>query len=196
MDGNLMTVSDSEDKPAMRYYCTYFDRHYLSRGLALLESLRQHEASDFTLFVVCMDEMTRIMLAQLAIPEVHLIPLHEIEQRDEALLSTKRSRSLVEYYWTMTPTIILRILERNRRIALLTYLDADLFFFSSPQPLFEELGQNSILIHEHRFSPSQAHLGTHNGRFNVGLLIFRRDAHGLQALGWWRERCLEWCFAR
>jgi len=179
-----------------RYYCTYFDRHYLSRGLALLESLRQHETSRFTLFIVCMDEITRVILAQLAIPEVHLIPLHEIEQRDEALLSTQRSRSLVEYYWTMTPTIILRILERDRRIDLLTYLDADLFFFSSPQPLFDELGQNSILIHEHRFSPSQTHLGSHNGRFNVGLLSFRRDEHGLQALRWWRERCLEWCFAR
>jgi FkbM family methyltransferase len=180
----------------MRYYCTYFDRQYLTRGLALLESIRRHETSRFTLFVVCMDEMTRIILAQLAIPEIFLIPLHEIEQRDEALLKTKRSRSLVEYYWTMTPTIILRILERDRRIDLLTYLDADLFFFSSPQPIFEELGQNSILIHEHRFSPSQAHLGPHNGRFNVGLLSFRRDPQGLQALRWWRERCLEWCYAR
>ena len=180
----------------MRYYCTYFDRQYLSRGLALLESLRQHETSRFTLFVVCMDEITRVILAQLALPEIHLIPLHEIEQRDEVLLKTKRSRSLVEYYWTMTPTIILRILERDRSVDLLTYLDADLFFFSSPQPLFEELGQNSILIHEHRFSPSQAHLGSHNGRFNVGLLSFRRDPQGLQALRWWRERCLEWCFAR
>jgi len=179
-----------------RYYCTYFDRHYLTRGLALLESLRQHEASRFTLFVVCMDEITRLILAQLAIPEIHLIPLHEIEHRDEVLLSTKRSRSLVEYYWTMTPTIILRILERNRQVDLLTYLDADLFFFSSPQPIFDEIGQSSILIHEHRFSPSQAHLAPHNGRFNVGLLSFRRDPQGIQALRWWRARCLEWCFAR
>ncbi|RPH76264.1 MAG: glycosyl transferase, partial [Nitrospiraceae bacterium] len=177
----------------MRYYCTYFDRQYLNRGLALLESIRRHETSRFTLFVVCMDEMTRVILTQLAIPEIHLIPLHDIEQRDEALLKTKRSRSLVEYYWTMTPTIILRILERDRRIDLLTYLDADLFFFSSPEPLFGELGKNSILIHEHRFSPSQAHLAPHNGRFNVGLLSFRRDTRGLQALRWWRERCLEWC---
>ena len=180
----------------MRYYCTYFDGHYLNRGLALLESLRQHETSRFTLFVVCMDEITRVVLTQLAIPEISLVPLHEIERRDEVLLSTKQSRSLVEYYWTMTPTILLRILERHREIDLLTYLDADLFFFSSPQPLFEELGQNSILIHEHRYSPTQAHLSTHNGRFNVGLLSFRRDSRGFQALRWWRERCLEWCFAR
>ena len=180
----------------MRYYCTYFDRHYLTRGLALLDSLRQHETSRFTLIVVCMDELTRTILTQLAIPELHLIPLHEIEHRDEALLSTKRSRSLVEYYWTMTPTIILRILERDRAIDLLTYLDADLFFFSSPQPIFDELGQNSILIHEHRFSKRQAHLAPHNGRFNVGLLSFRRDSRGLHVLRWWRERCLEWCFTR
>ena len=180
----------------MRYYCTYFDRHYLTRGLALLTSLRRHESSPYTLFVVCMDEITRAVLARLAIPGVRLIPLHEIERRDEALLAAKCSRSLVEYYWTMTPTIILRILERHREVDLLTYLDADLFFFSSPQPIFEELGRNSILIHEHRFSSCQAHLGAHNGRFNVGLLSFRRDARGLQALRWWRARCLEWCFAK
>ena len=123
----------------MRYYCTYFDRHYLSRGLALFESLQRHETAPFTLFVVCMDEITRAVLAELALPGMRLIPLHEIERRDEALLATRRSRSLVEYYWTMTPTIILRVLERHREIDLLTYLDADLFFFAPPQPIFEEL---------------------------------------------------------
>ena len=180
----------------MRYYCTYFDRNYLSRGLALVESLRHHESSPFVLFVVCMDEVTRAVLSQLAVPEIRPIPLHEIERRDTALLETREARSLVEYYWTMTPTIILRILERHPKIDLLTYLDADLFFFSSPQPIFDELGRDSILIHEHRFSPSQAELGRHNGRFNVGLLCFRRDRNSMDALRWWRARCLEWCFAR
>ncbi len=180
----------------MRYYCTYFDRHYLNRGLALVESLRRHETAPFRLFVVCMDEMTRAALDQLAVPEIRSVPLHEIEWRDARLLKTKEARSLVEYYWTMTPTIILRILERHPEIDLLTYLDADLWFFSPAQPIFDELGRHSILIHEHRFSPSQAELGRHNGRFNVGLLCFRRDRNGMEALRWWRARCLEWCFAR
>ena len=179
-----------------RYYCTYFDRHYLIKGLALIDSLRRHSDVDFRLFVVCTDELTRLLLKKLAIPQVITIPLHQLERGDRALLATKQTRSLVEYYWTLTPTVILRILEQHSNIDILTYLDADLFFFSSSGPLFEELGQNSILIHEHRFSPSQAHLGPHNGRFNVGLLSFRRDAQALQALRWWRERCLEWCYAR
>jgi GT2 family glycosyltransferase/Flp pilus assembly protein TadD/predicted O-methyltransferase YrrM len=179
-----------------RYYCTYFDRQYLLKGLALIDSLQRHSGDDFTLFVVCADELTRLLLTKLAIPHVITIPLHQLERGDSALLATKQARSLVEYYWTLTPTVILRILEQHPDIDILTYLDADLYFFSSPAPIFEELGPRSILIHGHRFSPAQAHLGADNGKYNVGLLSFRRDVLGMDALRWWRERCLEWCYAR
>src|SRR5207244_8164736 len=30
----------------------------------------------------------------------------------------------------------------------------------------------------------------------VGWVSFRRDAHALACLHWWRERCLEWCYDR
>ncbi|MFO0698012.1 MAG: glycosyltransferase [Nitrospira sp.] len=179
-----------------RHYCTYFDRKYLTRGLALIESLRRTETSDWSIFVVCMDEMTHAVLQVLALPNVQLIPLHEIEMRDRELLAVKPTRSLVEYYWTLTPTVMLRILERNRSVEVLTYVDADLMFFSSPQPIFDELGARSILIHEHRFSPAQTYLATHNGKYNVGLLSFNRTPVTFEALRWWRARCVEWCFAR
>lgn len=179
-----------------RYYCTYFDRKYLTRGLALIESLRRTEVSNWEIFVLCMDEMTRVVLRGLALPNVRLIPLHEIEARDKELLAVKPARTTVEYYWTMTPTVILRILERNPAVKQLTYLDADLLFFSSPQAMFDELGDRSILIHEHRFSPAQAQLGEGNGKYNVGLLSFNRTPTSFEALRWWRARCLEWCFAR
>jgi FkbM family methyltransferase len=168
----------------------------LARGLALIESMQRVETAACTIFVVCMDEMTHIVLRRLALPNVRPVPLHDVESHDEELLAAKPTRSLVEYYWTLTPTVVLRILERHPEIDQLTYLDADLLFFSSPQPLFDELSEASILIHEHRFSDRQKALATHSGRFNVGLMTFRRDAHGLAALRWWRMRCLEWCFAR
>lgn len=178
-----------------RYYCTYFDRNYLVKAIALIESLNKHEKNEFQLFVVCLDEITRLILEKINLPNVITIPLHEIEQGDASLIATKQDRSLAEYYWTMTPTIILRILERNPEITVLTYLDADLLLFSSPDPIFEELGYNAVLIHEHRFSPSLAYLEV-NGKYNVGLLSFRRNANGLKALNWWRERCIEWCYLR
>ncbi len=176
-----------------RYYCTYFDRNYLVKGLALIESLNEHENQDYELFVVCMDEITRALLTRLELPHVTTIPMHLIEQGDSTLLAAKHNRSLVEYYWTTTPTIILKILEDNPNIDTLTYLDADLFFFSSPDPIFEEFGNNAVLIHEHRFSPTLMHLEQF-GKYNVGLLSFRNDSKGLEALKWWRERCIEWCF--
>lgn len=179
-----------------RHYCTYFDRNYLAKGLALVESLRRHEVEGFTLHVVCLDEITRTLLKRLALPDVVTVPVHELERDDEALRTAKSNRSLTEYYWTLTPTVVLRILERNPAIELLTYLDADLYFYGNSQPIFDELGGRAILIHEHRFSPAQRHLATHNGLYNVGWLSFRRNATGRAALEWWRARCLEWCHAR
>jgi len=179
-----------------KYYCTYFDRNYVYKALALIDSLRQHEEDDFEFFAICMDEISRLILEKLALPHVIPIPFHMIEERDDALLATKKDRTLVEYYWTTTPINILWLLENYPHIDVLTYLDADLYFYSSPAPIFEELGDQSILIHEHRFSPSMAYLAANNGRYNVGLLCFRNDEVGLKALRWWRERTIEWCYLR
>jgi len=179
-----------------RYFCTYFDRNYLYKAMALIESLTAHAEADFHLFIVCLDEITRTLLKRMQLPNISLIPLHEIEARDLPLLTARGNRSLVEYYWTLTPTVILRLLERNPEVDILTYLDADLYFFSSPEPIFEELGTGSVLVHEHRFTPEFEKKFLVNGRFNVGLLCFKRDSRGLQVLQWWRDRCNEWCYAR
>ncbi len=179
-----------------RYYCTYFDRNYLIKALALIESLNRLERDPFTLYAVCLDEISRVLLTKLAPPNVVAVPLHEIEQGDEELTVARRNRSLVEYYWTLTPTVILTLLQRYPESETITYLDADLYFFSSPTPIFDEFGDHSILIHGHRFSPALAHLEEGNGTFNVGLLCFRNDHNGLEALSWWRDRCNEWCYHR
>lgn len=179
----------------MRYYCTYFDKNYLIRALALIDSLNTHERQPFTLFAVCLDELTRTVLTTMALPNVVPLPLHEFEAGDEDLRSARKNRDLVEYFWTLTPTIILRLLERNRQIDLITYLDSDLYFFSSPDPIFSELGENSVLIHEHRFHEAFKPAIIY-GRFNVGLLSFRNNHDGLTVLHWWRERCIEWCYSR
>lgn len=178
----------------MRYFCTYFDRNYLVKGLALIGSLSRAYGDGVRIYVVCMDEFTRIMLSDLNLPQVVTIPLHSIEQGDEQLLNSRHDRSTVEYLWTATPTIILRVLERHPEVDLLTYVDADMFVYGSLEPLFAELGDASVMIHEHRFPKVLAHLETF-GLFNVGLLVFRRDERGFAVLEWWRERCLEWCKA-
>lgn len=179
-----------------RYYCTYFDRNYLSRAVALIESLNRHETERFCLFAVCLDELSRLLLDQLQLPNVVTVALHEIERGNAALLAAKQNRSTVEYYWTLTPVIINWILKEHPQIEVLTYLDSDLFFFASPDAIFAELADDSVLIHEHRFSPSLRHLEPTSGTYNVGLLCFRNDRYGRAVLQWWQDRCIAWCYNR
>ncbi|MCS7039631.1 MAG: hypothetical protein NZP34_08510 [Caldilineales bacterium] len=176
-------------------FCTYFDRHYLTRGLALYESLRRHCARPFTLWILCFDDETYAVLSRLNLPSVRLIAQAEFEAGDDALAAVKTARSRVEYYWTCTPSLPLYVLAHNPEVNLITYLDADLYFYGDPAPIYDELSDGSILIVEHRYAPEYVSLAATSGIYNVGWMSFRRDVRGLACLSWWRERCLEWCYA-
>jgi hypothetical protein len=142
--------------------------------------------------VLCLDEETRQILARLQLKHVNLIPLAELEQADPALRGVKAERLPLEYYWTCGPAFLVHLFQRDVRITMLTYLDADLFFFDDPAAIYAQLGAKSILIIEQRMPPEQKR----SGRYNVGLLIFRRTEIALACLSRWRQQCLEWCFDR
>jgi hypothetical protein len=176
------------------HFCTYFDRRYLPNALALVDSLRRH-CPGFRLFALCMDDASYTILQALAIAEVMPISLAEFERGDEALAEAKRGRSMIEYYFTCTPSLPLFVLRHEPAVETITYLDADLFFFSDPAPLFEEIASRAVAIIPHRFPPANTRFERY-GIFNVGWLTFRRSEAALACLSWWRERCLEWCFDR
>jgi hypothetical protein len=173
-------------------FCTLFDRNYLFKGLTLYHSLVAH-ASDFHLWILCMDEVTFRILNELALDRISLIRLSEFE--DEALRKVKSTRTVAEYCWTCTPCLAFYVLAQNPALTTIAYLDADLFFYGNPAPIYEEFGDRSVMIIEHRFPDDLKHLEV-NGIYNVGMVIFRNDRSGNECLRWWRDRCLEWCFYR
>ncbi len=175
-----------------RFFCTLFDRNYLLKGVAMLRSLAQH-CPDAHVHVLCMDAQTQAILTRLALPHVTCIPLAALE--DDALLAAKKDRGLVEYCWTLSPCLPWYVLQSNAHIDFITYIDADLLFFSPLQPLFDEIGAQSIAIIEHRFTPRLRHLDV-NGRFCVQWVGFRRDEEGMACLARWRDQCIEWCYYR
>jgi hypothetical protein len=76
-----------------------------------------------------------------------------------------------------------------------TYLDSDLFFFASPDPIYAEMKDAAFGIIPHRFTER---LASHRrfGIYNVGWVSVRQCDQGIAALRWWRERCIEWCYDR
>ena len=178
----------------MKHFCTYFDSTYALRGLTLYRSMERH-CGEFTLWVLCCDEATFALVQSLDCSNLRPVRLSEVEAFEPRLASVKSDRSRAEYLWTLSPIWPLFLLETYPQIELICYLDADLFFFSSDAPIWDEFGEDSILVIEHRFSPRRQR-GLVNGRFNVGMVAYRRDENGLQCLNWYGERCLEWCFDR
>ena len=176
----------------MRYFCTYFDSNYLARGLALYRSLAAH-AGEFELVVLCLDEKTETVLRGKALPQVRLLPVAELIGRSPRLAACQADRNKLEFYFTCAPWLMLQVLPTLPAGEILNYVDADLFFFSSPEPIFAEIGAASIAITPHRFPAVLAHLERY-GKFNVGWVSLRHDATGLACAADWAEKCATWCF--
>lgn len=171
-------------------FCTLFDSNYLARGLVLHESL-QRTCSSYHLYVVAFDDQSFNYLKQAALP--NLTPVHVSTFEDSELLKVKPTRSIAEYCWTCTSSIILYCIN-TYKLPSCTYLDADMVFYQDPQVLFNELGNKSVIITEHRYSRAYD-LASLRGIYCVQFMYFKNDENGITALKWWRERCLEWCYA-
>jgi hypothetical protein len=178
----------------MRHFCTYFDSNYLLRGLTLYRSLVATDCA-FQLHVIALDEATASILKGINLPNLEVVPLTELEAWAPALTQAKSNRRIIEYYFTLTPQLPLFFFDRHPQLDLITYVDADLYFYASPEPLFAEMDGRSILITPHRYP---AHLKEQEvyGLFNVQYQCFRRDVAGLACLQRWRDQCLEWCYDR
>jgi hypothetical protein len=162
--------------------------------MALYESLRQH-CSSFTLWVLCLDQITKHRLREQRLPQLVLISLSELERATPGLAEARANRSKAEYYFTCSPALPLHILNSHAEIDIITYLDSDLFFYSNPECLFQQLGEGSVGLIRHR--PAEGLEETEQyGIFNVSWISFRNDREGIACLHWWRERCLEWCYRR
>ena len=177
----------------VKHFCTYFDHNYISKGIALYISLIDH-CNEFTLWVLPLSEKCFDIMRHYNLKNISLISLQDLEKVDPELLKAKNNRSLIEYYYTLTPSLPLFILNKNKNIDLITHLDSDLYFFSSVEPIFEEIKNSSIAIMEHRFTNESLHLK--NGVYNVSWISYRRDSNGMKCLEWYRDRCNEWCYQK
>lgn len=177
----------------MNYYCTLFDSNYLTRGLALYQSLvNVHE--DFHLFIFPFDNLARDILREFDLPRVTIVPLKDFESPE--LLAVKPTRTPGEYCWTCTAASILFTLE-NFDIPEVTYLDSDLFFFDKPSIILDEFHRSGkdVMITRHNYTSEYDQTAT-SGVYCVQFMTFKANANALKILRWWKDRCVEWCYAR
>lgn len=172
----------------MSAYCTFFDGRYMPQGLALWNSLRRHEPAA-RLWVLTLDEEADAVLRAMAPPGMSLVSLAELLAADQPLAAIQAGRVRPEFIFALKPCLCRHVLRQHPGIGVLTYLDADLYFFSDPGAIRRELGEGCVFMVPHRYPPWHDDSARY-GRFNAGLLAFRDDVHGRACLDRWREQCL------
>jgi hypothetical protein len=181
-----------------RKFITYFDQHYLAKGLAMLRSLLRTNP-DSEIYVVCCDERTQV--AVMGEDKNHVIPisLRTIENKSEnkkALTEAKSNRTWVEYLWTLTPFVLLYAIDTLKVYPKhsFAYVDADLYFFNSLDPLYGEVEGRNLAVIPHRWTPKYEERLKPNGIYNVSWVFVRNCYQSVEFLLDWKSLCLNWCY--
>ncbi|MAZ44466.1 MAG: glycosyl transferase [Legionellales bacterium] len=173
-------------------FCTLFDSAYLSRGLALFESLEAKMEQDFRLYVLAMDDYTYRFLNRLCISNLIPVALETIEDRQMKSIKPMRSRG--EYCWTCTSCFVHFLLD-TFNLPQVIYCDADIYFFGSPEPVLADGWDASVMMTPHFYSP-EYDKSRSLGKYNVQFLPFKNDNWGKKTASWWKDACIDWCYDR
>ncbi len=177
-------------------FCTLFDSFYLDKGIALYRSL-ERVAGDFKLYIYAFDQKAYDVLTDLNFEKAVILSERDLAKAYPILEKLKTERSKAEYSWTCTPITIEYILDTFHEDNC-TYIDADLYFFSDPKVLEDEIREKgaNVVITPHRFTNSlkDRRLLNRSGKYCVEFNYFDNTENSKEALAWWRDKCFEWCF--
>src|SRR5688572_27061173 len=139
----MVRVGTGTNNKMTLHFCTLFNTFYLTRGVALYQSLVAQKI-DFTLHVFCFDDFTFQYFSAKKYPHVVPVALSDLEQRYPKLLATKSQRSASEYCWT-SASFTLRYCLEQLKLPHCTYLDADMYFYENPELIIREKGNASVI---------------------------------------------------
>lgn len=181
------------DKKKVKYaICTLFDSNYIDKGLVLYDSLEKN-ASNYTLYVLAMNEKCYEILTDMNNKHLVVIKLSDFENED--LLRVKPTRSIGEYCWTCGSSLIKYIFDTYTP-DYCSYVDADMAFYDDPFKLVEELESKnaSVSIVGHRYDWFVRETMCRKvGEFCVECNTFKNDAKGLNLLDIWISQCVNYC---
>lgn len=175
----------------MLNFVTLFNSGYLTRGLVLYQSLEK-QCANFHLYIVAFDTATFDYFKNN--PQKHLTVISLEQFEDDELKRVKPTRSVAEYCWTCTASTILYCIT-NFKLSNCTYIDADMRFYSDPKVLVDEMGDNSVMITDHRYTSKYDQSQT-SGKYCVQFVTFKNTDDGMTVLKWWRNACIDWCYNR
>ena len=177
----------------MHNYCSIISNEYIQKGLLLYNSLNKHD-KNFRFFFVCLNDEVKSLLKAMKLEKAIILSIDQIENDDPQLAAVKATRSEKEYAWTSKASIFLYLFKNYPEIDHILWMDVDIVFYSSPEPIFREMNLCSVLLTRERFKGDNAKLNDIYGIYNTGLMGFQRDKNAISFIKWYRKKCIEWCY--
>jgi len=159
----------------------------MPRIMAMHDSMMAH-CQPFTLWVLALTGPGADLLSKLALSCVDVILMEDIVNK--TLADTRQGRSWFEWVWTLKPHLIWNVLGK---VEAVTYVDGDGYFFSSPEPLYREIGNAPLAITPHRFPPRLQSYAV-NGKCNGGFVYATKK--GRPRIAEWAAQCRQWCYLK
>lgn len=175
-------------------YVTLFDSGYLTRGLALLESLKRHCKNEYKVYVLAMDERAKEFFSEHRddYMNVRVFSVSNIINQYPVLEKIEKERGHRAFCWTLS-SFSIQFVMNTYSLDEVVYLDSDIFFYKDPEELLNEKGGASVLITEHNFWPERGEKMLENGKFCVQYIYFKNDNIGRKILEKWRQDCEKEC---
>lgn len=163
--------------------CTISTKSHLFKSLALFESVRQYSSSDLFCLVTDASETEKQVLFHVN---------HPADLTSGIAEKLKKKYKGDKLRWSLKPVYVKHLLEQGYDRVI--YVDNDIFFYSSPDFLFERLETSDFLLTPHFYKADPAkEQNWLEANFRVGLYnagFFGANRNAIPVLDWWSECCL------
>jgi hypothetical protein len=177
----------------MIHIVTLFGLSYMSRGLAMIESIENTSNAPIKYTVLAMDDSTFQFLKTLKISNLHVLHLRDFA--DLEFQSLIKVRPFRELCWTAASCLVRNVFKTDEESDFIIYVDSDCYFYSNILEMTTNWeNESNIFVHEHRYSPLRELWEDSAGRFNVGVVGFRgKSVEAWKCLERWRLQVLAVC---
>ena len=153
-----------------KYICTYFNIDYLARGLALIESINRNNPETI-IYVLAIDEKVETYLSK-RYKNVEVISMNYFNSQNNSNKSKYSDEK--QFLFSITPNLCKMLLNKNKEIDVLVYLDADVYVTSDITPIYDEFKGFSVGACSHRRNKFLKLFFKNYNIYNVGVNFFQK----------------------
>lgn len=167
-------------------FFSIIDKKFEPQAYALSQSLQKF---NFKLLLVSVGSLSTFISEE---ENIQIIRYEDIVPI--SIINKLKDRSSAEFVSSITP-FIFRSLLQKLDYEILTYLDADIFFYNNPKVILNDFikSYSSILITKHNFEKIYDS-SKRTGEFCVQFISAKKNKNSIEILSNWSDQCIEWCY--